>query len=52
MIRMDDGKNGSMRGEGERERDARIDDVKVTTIKEKENTRLLYMKIFTSQNQI
>ena len=35
-----------------RERDARIDDVKVTTIKEKENTRLLYMKIFTSQNQI
>ena len=37
-----------------RVRDARIDDVKTTTIKEKEkgNTCLLYMEILTSQNSI
>ena len=35
-------------------RDAHIDDVKATTIKEKEkgNTCLLFMEIFTSQNSI
>ena len=35
-----------------RVRDALGDDVKATTIKEKENTYLLYMKMFISQNLI
>ena len=35
-----------------RVRDARGDDVKATTIKEKENTCLLYMKMFPSPNLI
>ena len=35
-----------------RVKDARVDDVKGTTLKEKENTCLLYMEIFTSQNPI
>ena len=33
-------------------RDAHGNDVKATTIKEKENTCLLYMEMFTSQNLI
>ena len=35
-----------------RVRDACGDDVKVTTIKEKENTCLLYIEMFPSQNLI
>ena len=35
-----------------RVRDARRDDVKATTIKEKDNTCLLYMEMFPSQNPI
>ena len=37
-----------------RVRDVRVDDVKATTIKEKEkeNTCLMYVEIFTSQNPI
>ena len=33
-----------------RVRDTRRDDVKATTIKEKENTFLLYIEMFPSQN--
>ena len=35
-----------------RVRDAHGDDVKANTIKEKENTCLLYMEMFPSQNPI
>ena len=35
-----------------RVKDAHEDDVKATTIKEKENTCLLYMEMFPSQNSI
>ena len=35
-----------------RVRDAHGDDVKATTIKEKENTCLLHMEMFPSQNPI
>ena len=35
-----------------RVRDTHVDDVKATAIIEKENTCLLYMEIFTSQNLI
>ena len=41
-----------LRGVMARVRDALLDDVKSTMIKEKENTCLMYMKIFICQNLI